>query len=853
MRDEQRFINLILESIYEMSEADKPKKQKVQKDQSGKSRGYNYGNVVDATCFKEEVSVDEVNAVDPKLGISQQSCWNGVHPIRVITRKGLQPNDVKRFITQNDDLLKIDVIKEKYGENFSIDDFMEKYFHPNERIRGDLRNLIAQSSKFERRQEYLFGTSIEDRENKFIIFRPIRDTKNPVTGNVKSHKNLPGWKKYLPVVKPKDPQTKFYSNPETGERITYKVNPSELSKQVAVRDESGSPIIDINPDSPYFGNIITMSEEGNLQVSIWSPGANPDVDPPSFFKVKEGDMEFLYYPLKCNDVKELLENKELLEKLDRIRRINNLNLLFHDYPKCFPQSGIQSKPKIYGQFLGIPGSYDYGKKVDYPEDVDYPIGKRRTGKKDSTSKTIAMIFNKMMAKEFAIKGPTFNLFEKKGLPPIIFAQKNINTYIDLTNEDILYQGINNVDYGSKEALVRKVFNRAMGKKYDQALVKTVLEDSDKEQIFSILDINFGDKVRFDVQNDYSGPREEGATLRLYAMKGGPVEKLTGKKTATTATTSGDISYGKQNWIQGEIVAYDNNRQRITIKVREKQGTGSSSYWMIEYEESSMFYEPRQFNTKYRHWEPDRSIQFDLNNATNDNQASRLKFDDETKSRYEGVTPIYGLGASGYRNTNPEVTFRLFWEIGGERNGDTFDWSMIIKTQMGIKDPSNPTGNVIFKPFKYELSNDDTAYQLNLNNENGQIYNDGIITSVVSVDLDEMADVEYGNTWIYTTNNAKNIKSLNRRFQFGDLISTEDYEKLTDDERTKFRIYTIMDNFKVSEGLKQLFDDIKSKVEALDPQQALIAVNPEERAEPRNLQEQIDNIVKNIIREIRRNK
>ena len=859
MRDEQRIINLILESIYEMSEADKPKK-----GQSGLSRAFKRGNLRQATCHRQEISVDEVNAIDPELGISQQVCWGGVPPARIITKVGQNPNYVKNFINNNQDLLNIDSIIEKYGENFSVDDFMEKYFHPNETIRSDFRNIIAHSPKFEKRQENKFGKTIKDRETKFILFRPLRDVKDPATGKpIKSHKNEPGWLKYIPIL----PEyiTDIEIDPTTGEKKMVSYGASELRPEDFVRDELGVPIIELNKDSPNYLNYIMKPEDDNKQVAIWLEGDNPEVDPPSLFIATDDDgREFLYHQLQCyktNEednrptLQEKLNDPEFVKKLNRVKKNLGLNILFlHSCRKA--TSGIQSQNvDPVGQFIGMPGEPGYGKAVDYPEDVVYPSGKRRTEKKDDVSKTIKMSFNKIIAKEFAIKGPTFNLFESKSLPPIVFDTKHMNTYTDKpTYNKILYQGINTVDYGSKETLVRKIFNRATGKKYDQALVKTVLENNKTKEL-NIGDINIGDKIRFDVYNIYSGPRQENAVLRLYAVKGGPVEKLSGTKVATTATTSGDIGYGKQNWIQGKIVSYDNKRNRITIEVTKKQGIGFSSTWMIEYGDVSMFYEPRQFNKKYRRWSPDRAIQFEkinLNDATDAAQTGNVEFSDETKSRFKGVTPIYGLGRLGYRDTDPEVTFRMLWEIAGERQENTFDWSMLIKTQMGIKDPRNPTGNVIFQPFKYGLSDDNTAYQLDLTNPNGQIYNDGMITSEVSVDLDEMVDFDYDGTWICIKSHVNS--TLNKRIEENTLISTEEFESLSPTERENFRVYTIMDNYKVRLGLEQLIEDIKSKVEALDPQQALLAVNPsEESAQRVNVQEQLNNIVRNIIREIKQNK
>jgi hypothetical protein len=93
-------------------------------------------------------------------------------------------------------------------------------------------------------------------------------------------------------------------------------------------------------------------------------------------------------------------------------------------------------------------------------------------------------------------------------------------------------------------------------------------------------------------------------------------------------------------------------------------------------------------------------------------------------------------------------------------------------------------------------------------------------------------------------------SEGERVEKNDLISIENFNELPNDEKQYYRIYTIMDNYFITEGLIETINKFVDKVKAIDPKDALTIIGtPQEYiSEDKKIN---DIIVERILKELKR--
>jgi hypothetical protein len=397
-----------------------------------------------------------------------------------------------------------------------------------------------------------------------------------------------------------------------------------------------------------------------------------------------------------------------------------------------------------------------------------------TGKKASVSEQIKTKVNTVLRDKFRDDEKYYNEFTKRSIPPIMFTRKFLNNHItELTNDNILYQGLNFVSYDSDEDFLNKIFARAQNKKYDVQFINNEI---------NLAEVKPGETLRFDVDVRYDGPRREQARISMQLSGEGVAQGI-----------------GKNNYIKGHIVAYDNKRNRLTIMVDEVVGDRKGDRWAVRYLGENMYYVSRQFNKKYANWALDKGAQFELNP---DESA-----DDKTLTRWEGTTQSLKLDRYGYQKPNPSTTLSQLWTLTGTREGNRFTWNLKMKLQYGTKDDSVFTGRVNFKDFN--LSPDYV----------NDVYNGSVIESTVTVGIDDNIQVD-GN-FICTF---QHRNSQGQKVPVNTIISADEFNNLPTKEKEFYTVFTVIDLLPVREGLEQVIFDFMNKVKAIDPQQALVAVD-----------------------------
>jgi hypothetical protein len=364
----------------------------------------------------------------------------------------------------------------------------------------------------------------------------------------------------------------------------------------------------------------------------------------------EGE-EFMVIPLTCENVDEFIKNN--IDWLKLIQRYHKLNPIFI---RCQRRVGgeLQKNIRPTDQPKGKLNIVTPTTPIDiekYSKDVAVRSAAKVTGNKASVSEMIKTKINDLMTEKFEDGKEYYNLFTSRSIPPIIFSRKFLNNHIgELSNNTILYQGLNYVSFDSDDDFLTKILARAQGKKYDFRIIETFL---------NLKELKIGDTIRLDVDVRYDGPRKENApvVLELFDNKIG-------------------FGLGKNNYIKGHIVAYDNKRNRLTINIDDVVGQKSGNKWALNYLGTNMYYVARRFNKIYSNWNLDKGAQFELNPEETS--------DDKTITRWEGTSPIYSLDRYGYQKPNPSTTLSQLWTLFGKKENNKFVMNLKMKLQYGTK-------------------------------------------------------------------------------------------------------------------------------------------------------------------------
>jgi hypothetical protein len=589
-------------------------------------------------------------------------------------------------------------------------------------------------------------------------------------------------------------------DPKTGKKMRIAVPKSASARKPIDRivdPETRAHLRDENTGlyiariDPHFKRAVAYFHEDN----------NTDI--PNYWVVTdEVSMEkFLYYPYPCNELDNVISDPEMQRKLEVIQRYHKLQVLFTYCRGKVPKHPSEN-PKPYATLSGTLAIDKGLKKVDIDgESGYYPAGKIKKGEKNTLSKNIKVKFNSVIKSKFKEGGKYYDIFNKKSIPPIIFHEKFMDENIEMTNNKVFLQGSNYVDFGSDEAFIRKIFNRAAGKRYDESIINNIDLDGNPKQLYlsqiSTDAVKRGEDVRerFSVKNDYGGPRKEGAILTVRLAR------------------ENDPGIGQNNYFKGEIVAYDNKRNRITLKITDVVGTLSGDRWKVSYDDVHSYYVANQFSSG-RRWSIDKGAQYVIDNEV----------EGGTKSKYEGLTPSYGIAKGGYTKGNPSTTLKLLWQINGERTDGQFTWKITLLLKYGKRTNDDAFGNVTFK--EYTLNPD-------------SIYNDGRLEQTEVVNL-VPPDKSFDNLWV-------------RAGSVGEEpITTEQFNQLSEREQDLYRRYCIMDDLNIYNGLIDLLDKFMGKVNSIDPQEALKLVDITQQAFGTELQE-TKRLVNKILSEIKKQK
>jgi hypothetical protein len=522
-------------------------------------------------------------------------------------------------------------------------------------------------------------------------------------------------------------------------------------------------------------------------------------DIPDYWVVtdEETGEKFLYYPYPCEKLNDLISDPVMQRKLELIYRYHKLNVLFTTCKGIKIPKGPQETPKPYATFSGSLAIDKTLKRVDIEPGGYYPAGKIRTGDKNTLSKNIKLILNSVVREKFKQGGDYNKILNKKSIPTIILHDKYINEVQVMTNDKIVLQGFHYIGYGSDDTFIKKIFNKLTNKRYEE-VVNNFVDLEGKPMIINLsrysqqaIDRGEDVTIRFSVKNDYTKPRKEGATLTV------------------TLAPEENPGLGKDNYFKGQIVKYDDSRNRLTLKLTDVVGNRSGDRWVVSYGDVGSYYIANQFNSK-RNWSIDKGAQFIIDNEGG------------TKAKYKGLTPSYSISTGGYTKSNPSTTLRLFWSINGDRYGGEFIWKMTLLLKYGKRDNVNVSGKVDFNNYTL-LPN--------------SIFDDGRIEETEVVNLIP-PDKAFDDLWV-------------RGGSIGEEpITTEQFNQLNDTEKGKFRTYTIMDDLNVYNGLTKLLEKLIGKVNSIDPQEALKLVPVDQPTFGSNLQEAL---VNKILNEIKRQK
>jgi len=600
--------------------------------------------------------------------------------------------------------------------------------------------------------------------------------------------------------------TTSYYNPDTGKKVD---KPVKVTKSYSAR----KPVDRIK--DPETGKYL-RDENTGLYIMRIDPHHKQGVayflqdnytDTPDYIVATDKDTgeQYLYYPIHCDDLNNYIKDPENQRKLEVIERYHKLTVLF---TKC-KRRGLENKPKGYPENPEVyailaPGKMvvDKERKAEYVDPEDYSDvvpAKLRKGEKDSVSKQIKFITGRVLRNKFSQNGEYYKIFESKTIPAIEFNDKFWEYTKLMTNDEIKYRGLNYMYFPTDETYIRKIYNKVRKRKYDEVFVNTV--NLDGEPV--IIDLNRIDKskinsedgveIRFSVDNNYTGPRKDNARLVLRLAK------------------ETDPGLGQNNYMVGNIIAFDKFRKRVTIKLVDAVGNLYGDRWKVSYEDTYFGYQSRFFKKK---WTDDRIAQYDLDAFMGD--------DYTTKSRYEGQSPAYNVASLGFTKPNAATTLKMLWDITGTRDGGTFKWKITIKTQYGRRKAGEMGPRVTFQG--YTLSDDNN------------IYKDGMIQHEVNVNI-EPPNKQFDDLWIRADEPGESP------------ITTQDFNNITDETlRAKYRRFTIMDDLDVYNGFIQLIDEFMDKVRQINPAEALKTVDmSRERLGTMN---ESKSIVERIIQEIK---
>jgi hypothetical protein len=604
-------------------------------------------------------------------------------------------------------------------------------------------------------------------------------------------------KKYFPDVESRSSSHLFPYNRTPRKSLGYKEHGLEAARDYRefIQDDNGNTI-----KNPNYGAYITYKKMV-AAAPMWKKGSEETPEPDYWIlnpnKVK-GE-EFMVIPLTCEDADEFVRNN--FEWLKLIQRYHKLNPIFI---RCKKNIRPTDQPKAKEFDIVKPTtSLDIER---YSKDVKARTAARVTGQKADVSEMIKTRVNDIMRDKFEENDENKNyykIFTSRSIPPIIFSRKFLNNHVgELSNDEIFYQGLNYVSFDSDEDFLSKILARAQGKKYDTRIINTFI---------NLKEHRVGDTIKLDVDVRYDGPRKENAkvVLEYYSDE--------------STDTSKRFGLGKNNYIKGRIYKYDNKRNKLTIIIDEILGQASGNKWQLNYLGGQMYYVARRFNKIYRNWDLDKGAQFDI---TQDEKGNK-----NTLTRWEGSTPIYRLDTFGYQKPNPSTTLSQLWTLSGTRQGDTFVWNLTMKLKYGTKDDSVFSGNVNFKD--YNLSSD------YMNN----VFNNSVIESTIRVGIDENTYVN--NTFIsqreFRSTTGANVPE-------GKIISADEFNQLSPNDKVHFTTTTIVDLLPVREGLEQVIYDFMEKVQAIDPQQALVGVDISQKTFG-NLEE-VKKLTERIINEIK---
>lgn len=143
---------------------------------------------------------------------------------------------------------------------------------------------------------------------------------------------------------------------------------------------------------------------------------------------------------------------------------------------------------------------------------------------------------------------------------------------------------------------------------------------------------------------------------------------------------------------------------------------------------------------------------------------------KSDKKYEGKTPIFNLDAKGYNELNLDVVMKMLFEITGRKVGNnSFTWTVTMTNKFGRK-----------RPDEYRIKNG-RLEPITL--KDGGYLDDGRLTQTVTVQLDpnKMDEIEEKGG-------------------------------------------TILDDYAVTEGLRQVIENFKDMIESINPKSALKIAN-----------------------------
>lgn len=168
---------------------------------------------------------------------------------------------------------------------------------------------------------------------------------------------------------------------------------------------------------------------------------------------------------------------------------------------------------------------------------------------------------------------------------------------------------------------------------------------------------------------------------------------------------------------------------------------------------------------------------------------------KSDKRYEGKTDIFQLDRRGFSELDLDVSMKMEFEIIGAKNGNEFVWTINMKNKFGRK-----------RPDEYRIKTTVNGKLTPITLKDGGYLDEGLITKTKTVSLDP-----------------------NKNF---------------DDKNT------IMSDYAISEGLREVIHDFKQEIEGISPKSALKYANVK-RSDVEKVNESVAKISLAILNKIKK--